>query len=72
MKVVFSNGRKGTLPSNVSKNLYVQNRFTKEAWQELENEMIKLDIIKFADPFLSSLGADLISIEYVRNQIAAH
>ena len=72
MEVVFSNRRKGALHDNVSKNLYVQNRFTKEAWQELEDEMIKLDIIKFADPLLSTLGADLISIKYVRNQIAAH
>ena len=56
----------------MSKKLYVQNRFTKESWQELEDEMIKLDIIKFEDPFLRTLKADLICIEYVRNQIAAY
>lgn len=72
MKVVFSNGREGRLPKRMSKKLYVQNRFTKESWQELEDEMIKLDIIKFEDPFLRTLKADLICIEYVRNQIAAY
>lgn len=72
MKVVYSNGTEGTLSAEESKNLYIQNRFTKEAWQELESEMNCLGIIKFVDPFLSTLGADMVCIEYVRNQIAAH
>ena len=72
MKVVYSNGKKGTLSAEQSKNLYIQNKFTKEAWEELENEMNRLDIIKFDDPFLSTLGADMVSIEYVRNQISAY
>ena len=72
MKVVYSNGSEGTLSAKDSEKLYIQNRFTLESWQELESEMIRLDIIKFEDPFLSTLGADLVSIEYVRNQIAAH
>ena len=72
MKVVYSNGNEGTLSAKDSEKLYIQNRFTLESWQELESEMIRLDIIKFEDPFLSTLGADLVSIEYVRNQIAAH
>ena len=72
MKVVYSNGTEGTLTPEQSKNLYIQNRFTKEAWEELENEMNRLDIVKFDDPFLSTLGAEMVSIEYVRNQVAAH
>lgn len=72
MKVVYSNGTEGTLSAEHSKKLYIQNRFTKEAWEELENEMNRLDIIKFDDPFLSTLGAEMVSIEYVRNQVAAH
>lgn len=72
MKVVYSNGTEGTLSAEQSKNLYIQNRFTKEAWKELENEMNRLDIIQFDDPFLSTLGADMVHIEYVRNQVAAH
>ena len=72
MKVVYSNGTEGTLTSEQSKNLYILDRFTKEAWEELENEMNRLDIIKFDDSFLSTLGAEMVSIEYVRNQIAAH
>lgn len=72
MKVVYSNGSEGTLSAKDSKKLHVYDRFTLKSWQELEKEMTRLDIIKFEDPFLSTLGADLISIEYVRNQIAAH
>ena len=72
MKVVYSNGSKGTLSAKDSAKLYIQNRFTLESWQELESEMVRLDIIKFEDPFLSTLGSDFVSIEYVRNQILAH
>lgn len=74
MKVVFSDGSKGTLQAEESKNLYLENRRTKEQWQDLENEMKKLDVIKFEDPLLLELGlkGDLITIEYVRNQIAVH
>ena len=72
MKVVYSNGTEGTLSAEQSKNLYIQDRFTKEAWEELENEMNRLDIIQFDDPLLSQLGADMVYIEYVRNQVAAH
>lgn len=72
MKVIYSDGTKGELSEENSKNLYIQNRFTLEDWQTLKNEMDKLGIIKFEDPFLSKLGADLVSIEYVKNQIAAH
>ncbi len=72
MKVVYSNGKEGTLPSEQSQNLYISNRFTKEDWEELENEMNRLDIVKFDDPFLHTLGAEMISIEYVRNHVAAH
>lgn len=72
MKVVYSNGSEENLSAKASSKLYIQNRSTLESWQELENEMSRLDIIKFEDPFLSTLGAELVSIEYVRNQIAAH
>ena len=72
MKVVYSNGTEGTLSAEQSKNLYIQGRFTKEAWEELENEMNRLDIIQFDDPLLNQLGADMVHIEYVRNQVAAH
>ncbi len=72
MKVVYSDGSKGTLSAKDSENLYVQNRSTLESWKALEHEMVQLDIIKFEDPFLSTLGADLVSIEYVRNQVSAH
>ena len=72
MKVVYSDGSEGTLSAKDSENLYVQNRFTLESWKALEHEMVQLDIIKFEDPFLSTLGSDLVSIEYVRNQVSAH
>lgn len=72
MKVIYSNGTEGTLSAEQSKKLYIQGRFTKEAWKELENEMNRLDIIKFDDPFARKLGAEMISIEYVKNQVAAH
>ena len=47
MKVVYSNGTEGVLSPEESKNLYISKRFTKEAWQELEDEMNRLDIIEF-------------------------
>ena len=72
MKVVFSNGNQGNISDKDSKNLSIQNRFTKEEWQNLEDEMTKLDIIKFEDPFVKQLGGDLVSIKYVRNQIKSH
>ena len=73
MKVIYSNGTEGTLSAEQSKNLYIQGRFTKKAWEDLENEMNRLNIIKFADPFLSTLRSSaMINIEYVKNQIAAH
>ena len=72
MKVVYSDGSEGTLSAKDSEKLYIQNRFTLESWQELESEMTRLGIIKFEDPFLRTLRADLVSIEYVRNQVAAH
>ena len=72
MKVVYSNGTGGTLTAEECKNLYIQNRFTKEDWQKLESEMNRIGIIKFDDPVFGKLGADLISIEYVRNQITSH
>ena len=65
MKVVYSDGSEGTLSAKDSENLYVQNRFTLESWKALEHEMVQLDIIKFEDPFLSTLGADLVSIDEV-------
>lgn len=72
MKVVYSNGSEGTLSTKDSEKLHIQCRFTKESWQELENEMIRLNIIKFEDPFLCTIGSELVSIEYVRNQISVH
>lgn len=72
MKVVYSNGSEGTLSEKDSEKLYIQNRFTLEAWQELESEMIRLGVIQFEDPLLSTFGSGSISIEYVRNQIATH
>ena len=72
MKVIYSNGTKGNLSAEESKNLYIQHRFTKKAWEELESEMNRLDIIKFDDPLVHKLGGDLVCIEYVKNQIAAH
>ena len=70
MKVVFTDGTEGFLAQEDSKNLYISNRFTKEAWQELEAEMLRLSIIRFADPFLSKMGGKLVSLEYVRTQIS--
>lgn len=72
MKVVYSNGTEGTLSPEESKNLYISKRFTKEAWQELEDEMNRLDIIEFEDPVASQLSGTLVHITYVKNQIAAH
>lgn len=72
MKVIFTDSTSGELSKEESKNLYIKNRFTLKDWQTLKTEMYKLGIINFEDPFLSKLGADLVSIEYVKNQIAAH
>ena len=72
MKVIFSNGKEGTLSADVSANLSVDGRHTKEAWKELETEMEKLNVIRFEDPLLQLVGAEMVSIEYVRNQVAAH
>ena len=72
MKVIFSNGKEGTLFDDVAVNLYVEDRHTKAAWKELEEEMERLDIISFEDTLLQTVGAEMVSIEYVRNQIAAH
>ena len=73
MKVVFSNGTEGRLSAEQSKKLYIQHRFTKESWEELENEMNRLNIVKFDDPFGRSVGArNMVSIEYVKLQIEAH
>ena len=72
MKVVFSNGKEGTLSDYASANLFVEDRHTKEAWKELEEEMEKLGIIRFEDPLLRIVGAEMVSIEYVRNQIVTH
>lgn len=72
MKVIFSNGKEGTLFDDIATNLYVEDRHTKEAWKELEEEMNRLDVIRFEDPSLRQFGAEMVSIEYVRNQIAAH
>ncbi len=73
MDVIYFDGKKGTLSSRESAKLYVANRFTKDSWQQLEREMIKLKISKFKDSFLSSLGTDgWVSIDYVKNQIICH
>lgn len=72
MQVVYADGTEGILSEEDSANLFIQNRFTKEAWMELESEMRKLNIVKFEDPFASKLGADLICIEYVMNHVAAY
>lgn len=72
MKVIFSNGKEGTLFDDIATNLHIEDRHTKEAWEELEAEMKRLDVIRFEDPLLQQIGAEMVSIEYVRNQIAAH
>lgn len=71
MKVVYSNGSEGTLSAKDSEKLYIQGRFSLESWQELESEMNRLGIIKFEDSLLSEIGGDLVSIEHVRDQVAA-
>ena len=72
MKVIFSNGKEGTLSDDVAVNLYIEDRHTKEAWKELEGEMERLNVISFEDTLLRLVGAEMVSIEYVRNQVAAH
>lgn len=82
MKVIFTDGTFGDLSKGESKNLYIKNRFTLEAWQDLKNEMDQLAIITYEDPYLVEInimlqkvnsGCDtFVSIEYVRNQITAH
>lgn len=72
MKVVYANGKEGNLPENQGRNLTIKGRFSKEDWEDLKLEMEILGIIKFEDPFLKFLGADLTSIEYVENQIVSH
>lgn len=69
MRVVYSNGAEGNLSSEEAVNLYTEGRLTAESWQELENLMIRLDIDKFEDSFLSKLGIDFCTINYVRNQV---
>lgn len=76
MNVVFTNGNKGIITEEASKKLFIQGRFSKESWCELQEEMKRLGIEKFQDPFLSQLGveypADFVSLEYVHNRIAAY
>mgnify|MGYP004510175697 FL=1 len=72
MKVIYKDGSEGVLSAEASEKLHLQGRFTLEAWQELEQEMTRLGIIKFEDPLLKMWGAGYASIEYVRNQVAAH
>lgn len=70
MKVVYADGTVGTITPEEGKNLYIHNRFTKSAWEELEAEMNKLNIVKFDEPNLSKVGFEMISLEFVRNKIA--
>ena len=72
MKVVYSNGTEGFLSAEESKELHITNRYSKESWQELEDEMNRLDIIEFEDPLVSLLSGTLVHISYIQNQIAAH
>ena len=52
MKVVYSNGTEGFLSAEESKELHITNRYSKESWQELEDEMNRLDIINLKIPLL--------------------
>ena len=72
MKVVYSDGTEGNLSLDQCRNLYIKDRFTKKDWEALEFEMNRLNIIKFDDPFLRTFGAKMVSIEYVKEQIAIH
>lgn len=69
MKVIYSNGKEGILGKEFEEKLYIEGRLTLGAWKELLNTMNELDIVKFEDPMLKSLGVDMASIEYVRNQV---
>lgn len=70
MKVVYSNGKSGNLENEESKELYVRGRLSKESWQKLLASMKKLDIVKFEDEMLKEYGIDMVSIEYVKNQVS--
>lgn len=82
MKVIFTDGIKGEISKEASKNLYIQTRFSLEEWQALKAEMDRLNIISYEDPFLVETNRRLqnlqsgcdtfVCIEYVENQIAAH
>ena len=71
MKVVYADGTVGKITQEEGKNLYIHNRFTKSAWKELEDEMIRLNIVKFDEPNLSKVGFEMISLEFVRDKIAS-
>ena len=68
MKVIYENGELGEILETLS----IESRYSKASWKELEKRMKDLGIVKFADPLTEGLGAEMISIEYVRNQVAAH
>lgn len=70
MKVIYSNGKSGNLESEKAKELYVRGRLSKESWQKLLTKMRELDIIKFEDEMLKEYGVDMVSIEYVKNQVS--
>ena len=65
MEVVYSDGTKGTLSAEQSKDLYLRNRWCKKEFEKLEEEMNRLNIIKFYDSYLKTN----VSIEYVRGQV---
>lgn len=70
MKVVYSNGKIENLEGEETKKLYVRGRLSKESWQELLYKMKELDIVKFEDEMLKEYGVDMVSIEYVKNQVS--
>lgn len=47
MKVVYMSGKDGVLSDEQSTGLHVQGRHTRQEWQDLEDEMKKLNIIEF-------------------------
>ena len=72
MKVRYNDGREENLTGENSEKLYIKNRFSKKEWKELEDEMVRLGILGFEEPLFTRLSLQLVSLDYVRDQVKCH
>ncbi len=72
MKVVFSDGSIGELCADEERKLFVERSFSKEEWQNLREQMRKLNVFAFEDQKSQELGIEDVWITemYVGGQTA--